>query len=164
MSKSKKRSINTQQKPKKKSIKKRTAITLTVAAVFATAAVALLIFRSVTQSAKLSQFTDVSWVCTSAYNASGDEVELSEIYNTNYSSYKGSLNFRDDGTFSLWLSPGSPDDGTHVGNYRIESDAEIKVTFSGGYECSFDVNRKNGEITSIVVQYNDNYEVYFTRK
>lgn len=164
MNKSKKKFIKTQQKPKKKAINRKTAVTATVVVVLVAAAVVLLLFRSVSQSANLSQFTDVSWVCTSAHNASGDEVELSEVYNTNYSSYQGSLNFSDDGTFSLWLSPGSPDDGTHVGNYKIESDSEIKVTFSGGYECSFDVNRKKGEIISIVVPYGDYYEVYFTKQ
>lgn len=100
---------------KKNKKKKTTAIVSSViaACVFIIAAIVAVNVLSPSVTAEL---TSSAWVPEGAKNASGDEVEMSEVYNTNYSAYQGSMSFSDDGTFTLWLSPGSPDDGTHSGN------------------------------------------------
>lgn len=110
-----------------------------------------------------SELYDYMWIPNIAHNASGDEVEMSEVYNTNYSSYQGSLTFKDNGTFSLWLSPGSPDDGTHSGTYKLESEDKIAIQFDEGTQTTFDIIRDNGEIKNIIVNYNT-YEVKFSKQ
>ena len=40
-----------------------------------------------------AELTSSAWVPEGAKNASGDEVEMSEVYNTNYSAYQGSVSF-----------------------------------------------------------------------
>ena len=73
------------------------AVILAVAVVFAV----ILIKGCTESSANTKGLVDCQWTPSSAHNASGDEVELSEIYNTYYTNYKGSLTFNSDGTFSL---------------------------------------------------------------
>ena len=99
---------------KKNKKKKTTAIVSSViaACIFIIAAIVAVNVLSPSVTAEL---TSSAWIPEGAKNASGDEVEMSEVYNTNYSAYQGSMSFSDDGTFTLWLSPGSPDDGTHSG-------------------------------------------------
>lgn len=86
---------------------------------------------------------------------------MSEIYNTNYTSYQGSLTFNDDGRFSLWLSPGTADDGTHTGCFTVNSDDEIEAYFDDGTNTKFKIERKNGTANGIIINYND-YEIYFS--
>ena len=99
----------------------------------------------------------------SAHNASGDEVEVGEIYNTNYTTYQGSLSFEDDGTFEFWLSPGAPDDGTHGGKYTIKDNSVIDVTFDNGESQNFKIEDKNGHIASITAEY-EGYKVQFVKQ
>ena len=106
---------------KKKNKKKKTTAIVTsfiAACVFIIAAIVAVNVLSPSVTAEL---TSSAWVPEGAKNASGDEVEMSEVYNTNYSAYQGSMSFSDDGTFTLWLSPGSPDDGTHSGKYTASA-------------------------------------------
>lgn len=114
-------------------------------------------------NAKNADLYDINWRSVSAKNASGDEVDMiTEIYNVKYSSYQGSLNFNDNGTFDLWLSPGQPEDGTHTGSFTIKDDSTIDVVFDDGTVTSFETIRENDKITSVVVKYND-CDVYFTK-
>lgn len=107
------------------------------------------------------ELVNTRWISTSAVNASGDEVEMAEVYNSVYSTYQGSLSFRDDNTFSLWLTPGAVEDGTHTGKYSIEDDT-ISASFDDGEtNTSFYIHRKDGKIEYISLYYED-YEVYFT--
>lgn len=146
--------------PKKKKSKK---LPILIASAVALIVVAIIIILSVSSCSNLSQLYDYTWIPYTAHNASGDEVEMSEVYNTNYSSYQGSLTFRDDRTFSLWLSPGTPDDGTHSGIYKLEADDKISVQFDEGTQTEFDIVRENGEIKNIIVNY-DAYEVTFSKQ
>lgn len=114
-------------------------------------------------SSKKNELCSNSWIASSARNASGDEVEMSEIYNTNYTSYQGSIVFNEDGTFSFWLSPGAPDDGSHGGKYVIKNSSAVDVTFDDGTVTEFNIERINGDISSIVANYNG-YKVYFVNQ
>ena len=160
MSKKTKKKNNKVNLPKKKKLKKLPIIIVSAALVVA---ITLIIIFSVSSNAKISDLCDYAWIPATAHNASGDEVEMSEVYSTNYSSYQGSLTFREDGTFSLWLSPGTPDDGTHGGTYKLEADNKISVQFDEGTLTTFDILRENGEIKNIKVNYNT-YVVYFAKQ
>ena len=147
---------------KKKSNTKKIIITIAVFVVLGLI-IGFIIGRQAVENKKLSALCDYTWVPSTANNASGDEVEMSEVYSTNYSSYQGSLTFKDDGTFSLWLSPGTPDDGTHSGTYKLEADNKISAQFDEGTLTTFDIVRENGNIKNIKVNYNT-HEVYFTKQ
>lgn len=101
------------------------------------------------------------WVPLKAADASGDEVDLNDIYNTYYSNYQGSLSFEENKTFELWMGPGDPTDGTHTGMYE-QKYGKIYVHFDNDAEETFDI-RNNGETTLIVVPYGE-YEVYFSKQ
>ena len=107
------------------------------------------------------EIKDTVWVPSSADNASGDEVDIREVYNSYYSNYQGTLSFESNGTFELWLSPGNPTDGTHTGTYEIAGD-KINVLFDDDTQSQFDIVTK-GEKQCIVVTY-DGYKVYFTKQ
>lgn len=156
MSKKKNTKVNI---PKKKKSKK--LLIFFISAVIAFLLIIMIVaFNS---GSNVSELYDYTWIPYTAHNASGDEVDMTEVYNTNYSSYQGSLTFKDDGTFSLWLSPGTPDDGTHSGTYKLESADKISVQFDEGTQTTFDIVRDNGEIKNIIVNY-DAYEVTFSRQ
>lgn len=166
MSKSKKKiakkTAKNKQSPAKSRIKKSRIVALIIICAAVLAVVIVAVAVNAFSSAKKSQLCGYEWKSASALNASGDEADMGEVYNVNYSAYQGSLNFKDDGTFSIWLSPGAADDGTHTGTYSFTDDSKIDVVFDEGTVTSFEVNRKADEIESIVVNYND-YEVYFTK-
>lgn len=105
----------------------------------------------------------VLWVPRGASNASGDEVSLSEIYNTKYDNYRGSLAFKNDKTFELWLTPGEADDGTHKGVYELTGDNEISALFDDGTQTVFTIHRDGADIDAISLIY-DGYTVYFDRQ
>lgn len=148
---------------KKKKVNKISVIIWSAVATAFVAVIAVAIVFSYTKNVKISQLCDYTWIPVSAHNASGDEVEMIEVYQTNYTSYQGSLTFSDDGTFSLWLSPGTPDDGTHSGKYELAEDNIINVTFDEGTSTSFDIERKDDKIESIIVYY-DEYEICFNKQ
>lgn len=110
-----------------------------------------------------SELTDFMWSPSLAKNSSGDEADMSEVYNTKYSSFKGSLTFKDDGTFSIWLSPGAADDGTHTGRFSLDGSDTIDVVFDDSTKTEFKIIRKGSDITSIVANYNG-YDVYFSKQ
>ena len=147
---------------KKNKKKKTTAIVSSViaACVFIIAAIVAVNVLSPSVTAEL---TSSAWVPEGAKNASGDEVEMSEVYNTNYSAYQGSMSFSDDGTFTLWLSPGSPDDGTHSGKYTVSASDKVNLSFDDGTNTSAILTQKNGKISAVVLKYND-YEITFVKQ
>lgn len=161
--KSKKKNPNSSPVKSKKKPKKKNVIIGIIICVLVVATIAFFVVRAILTSSQKSEFVNYGWISTSASDASGDEVEMQVVYNTDYSNYQGSLTFKDDNTFSLWLSPGSVDDGTHTGTYSIESNDKIKAVFTSGEELEFDVKRNNGEVTSIIIPYTD-YQVYFTKQ
>ncbi len=125
---------------------------------FAAALICLIVFTACNGSVNLS---DTLWIPASANNASGDEVDIREVYNSHYSNYQGSLSFSSNGTFELWLSAGDPTDGTHTGTYELAGD-KINVLFDDDTQSQFDIVTKGGE-QCIVVTY-DGYDVYFTKQ
>lgn len=165
MSKSKKSKSKKAVKNTEINKKKKTPLSLKIGlGVLAVAVIAVAVVFFVNSNSAKNEIVGVNWVSVSAKDASSDEVDLQDIYDTNYSSYQGSLNFKSDGTFSLWLSPGAADDGTHSGKYRIESDSKISASFDDGEtKETFSVNRSDGKIKSIFVPYGD-YEVQFSNK
>lgn len=160
----KKQNSKIQNKPQKKAVKK---LPLIIGIILCIALVAVIIIVSVKSCSKneaKSELYNNSWVPVAANNASGDEVEMSEIYDTNYTSYQGSLTFREDGTFSLWLTPGTPDDGTHTGKYSLLDDDTISADFDDGTETGFDIIRNDDESIGYIVVYYSDYDVYFTKQ
>lgn len=160
MAKNKKSSVKSRQTRKKQSKKLPIIISCVIVAIII-AASAILIVSCSSQQNRNSELCAYQWIPSTAKNASGDEVEMSEIYNTNYTSYQGSLTFNEDGRFSLWLSPGTADDGTHTGSFTVNSDDEIEAFFDDGTNTKFKIERKNGNASVIIINYND-YEIYFS--
>lgn len=158
--KSKKSTAKSKQPQKKQTQKLPIIISIIIVAIII-AATALLIVSCTSQQNRQSELCAYQWIPSTAKNASGDEVEMSEIYNTNYTSYQGSLTFKEDGRFSLWLSPGTADDGTHTGSFKVNSDDEIEAYFDDGTNTKFRIERKDGTVNGIIINYND-YEIYFS--
>ena len=146
------------QKIKSKKRKVRTIVVLViVAAVIACTVTAVVLINQHYKAA--NQLYDTRWVPVSAKNASEDEVELAEVYNVKYTNYQGYLTFDKEGTFQLWMSPGSPEDGTHSGTFELDGDT-IKATFDEGTKTEFYIQREDGLIKTIKLGY-DEYTVYF---
>lgn len=158
MSKKAKKKNNPVKLSTKKKTNKKVIVSLVIALVVCIAVAVVLII--VNSQGLHSQIKNTSWVPAGAKTASGDEVELSTVYNVNYSEYQGSLTFKDN-TFEFWLSPGSPDDGTHTGTYTCTDDKIIAV-FDYGIQSDFDVVFTDNKPTSIIVSYSD-YLVEFRK-
>lgn len=134
-------------------------ITVVIIAVVAVAAVVTAVIISNTIP---EQVAGTSWISVSASNSADEAVELNEIYNVYYSNYKGTLEFKDDGKYELWLTPGDPGDGKHSGTYTVEGDV-IKADFEGGSSTEFKIERDGKKIKSILVNYGE-YKVVFERQ
>ncbi len=156
---------NKKKKPAQKSqpnSKKKFPIKPVIAAVIAAALVAalvvLIVIRTSEDNAK-HVLQNTAWVSQTAKTASGDEVDIREVYNVKYSNYQGNLTFDGENGFELWLRPGDISDGTHRGTYELDGD-KLKVSFEGGSDTEFILTRKNGEIVRIDVPFED-YVVSF---
>lgn len=145
--------------PKKKRNIKPVIIGLSVVVAIA-ALVAYIMLKPPTMQEEISS---ILWSADSAQDASGDEVEMDEIYKAYYTSYNGSVTFSENGTFNFWLGPGNPDDGTHAGTYTVKDSSTISAVFDNGEETEFKISRSNGKITSITADYNG-YKVSFVNK
>ncbi len=153
----KKNKVNYSEKKSMK-INRNKAIIATVALLLIAVIIGALL---ITMNNKTDDIADTEWVSSSAVNSSGDEVTMAEVYNTSYTTYQGSLSFKNNGTFSLWLSPGAVEDGTHTGKYTVNENT-INATFDDGETItSFYIHRKGDEIESISMYYED-YEIFFT--
>ena len=158
--KNKKSSAKSKQTRKNQSKKLLIIISCVLCAILI-AVVTISIVSCSSQQSRNDELCSYQWIPSTAKNSSGDEVEMSEIYNTNYTSYQGSLTFKEDGRFSLWLSPGTADDGTHTGSFNVNSDDEIEAYFDDGTNTKFRIERKDGTVNGIIINYND-YEIYFS--
>lgn len=163
MAKGKKKSVkqqtkkqSTKQVSKKFSAKKRIMVICVIAVI--AAAVILIGFKACSDSAKTA-LNNTEWYSASATDASGDQVDMGEVYQVKYSNYQGGLTFTDDNRFQFWLSPGDPSDGLHSGVYELRDD-KIVVIFDEGTQTEFALVRENGEIKQIQVNYDD-YKVTF---
>lgn len=156
---------NKKKKPAQKSqpnSKKKFPIKPVIAAVIAAALVAalvvLIVIRTSEDNAK-HVLQNTAWVSQTAKTASGDEVDIREVYNVKYSNYQGNLTFDGENGFELWLRPGDISDGTHRGTYELDGD-KLKVSFEGASDTEFILTRNNGEIVRIDVPFED-YVVSF---
>lgn len=123
--------------------------------------IAVVILNTNSDTAKIkNELCKNYWTPVSAKNASNDEVEMAQIYNTEYSSYKGSLEYRDDDTFSFWMSPGSPDDGTHSGRYEVADNSTVNMYFDDGTNTNFGIKYVDGKVLAVEVNY-DSYKITF---
>lgn len=86
---------------KKKNKKKKTTAIISSVIAACIFIIAAIVAVNVLSPSVTAELTSSAWVPEGAKNASGDEVEMSEVYNTNYSAYQGSMSFSDDGTFTL---------------------------------------------------------------
>lgn len=158
-----KKSTAKSKQPQKNQTKKLPIIIGIIIVAIIIAAIAISIVSCTSQQNRNNELCSYQWIPSTAKNASGDEVEMSEIYNTNYTSYQGSLTFNEDGRFSLWLTPGTADDGTHTGSFTVNSDDEIEAYFDDGTNTTFKIERKNGNANGIIINYDD-YEIYFSQE
>ena len=160
-SKKKKSAASNKTSPAKKKLSAKKLAAIIIAAVLVVALIVFIVIISVRDHAAHA-LRDTYWISQSAKNASGDEVDIREVYNVKYSNYQGYLTFDGENGFELWLSPGDSNDGTHTGKYEL-SDTKLTATFDEGSVVDFPVTRKDGKITSITVPYDD-YTVYFYPK
>lgn len=124
--------------------------------------VSIVIVNANSDTAKIKkELCNNSWVPVSAKDSSGDEVDMSQVYNTYYSSYSGSLEYFDDNRFSFWLSPGSSDDGTHSGSYEVVDDKTVNMYFDDGTDTRFVIKSEDNRVLSVEVNY-DGYKIIFT--
>ncbi|MCH5304698.1 MAG: hypothetical protein J1E41_07525 [Ruminococcus sp.] len=157
--KSKKRK-NPVQKKKQKDFKP-----LIIAGVAAIVCVVFIVITYVVYlntSLEATDFVNKDFKSVSAFDASGDEADMNDIYHVRYDNYQGSLSFKGDGTFELWLTPGSLDDGVHSGSYTYNRDKQVlNATFDSGDKVKFKlVRNSDGTLKRIEVPY-DGYTVYF---
>ncbi len=158
MSKSKKKRRKTPTPKVKKKNYKPLIVTLAVIVVAIGAIAAAVIFSG---SSGKTDFIGKTLSASKAFDSSGDEAELADVYNVRYDAYKGTMTLNDDGTFSFWMTPGSKDDGVHGGKYSYDSDKEIiNATFDDGEKIKFKVIRNSdGTMKHIEVPY-QGYTVY----
>ena len=160
MSKSKKKKRkNPIPKKKKKSLKPLIISAVAVVLIAAAVVISYIVYTNTSLSAL--DFTDKTLTCVKAYNASGDEAPLGEVYNVRYDNYQGTLKLNGDSTFELWLTPGSKDDGIHGGKYTYNKDKDvINAKFDNGEKAKFKVVRKkDGSFKRVEVPYKG-YTVY----
>ncbi len=158
MAQKRKKSAPKQSGQTKKKFPVKKLIAAVIAAVLVAALVVFLVIKTNEDNARHA-LRNTTWLSQSASNASGDEVDIREVYNVRYSNYQGRLVFNSDDTFELWLAPGDLEDGTHSGKYTLEGDA-VTATFDEGTVTQFKLNRKDGSIRSIELDY-DEYTVRF---
>lgn len=158
MAKKQKKSAPKKSRQAKKKFPVKKLIAGIIVGILIYALVSFLVMKTAEDNARHA-LRNTYWISQSAKNASGDEVDVHEVYNVKYTTYQGRLNFDGDNKFELWLAPGDMSDGTHSGTYEL-SDDKITATFDEGTITEFKVNRKDGNISSIEVNYGD-YTVSF---
>lgn len=111
---------------------------------------------------KYVDFVGRRFESSSGYDATGDEIDLDAVYNVRYDNYHGSLTFKEDGTFSLWMTTG-PDDGTNDGTFTYNrGDEFIYGEYNSGEKIKFKIVRgSGGMIERIEAPYKD-YTIYFS--
>ena len=158
MANNKKKPASKSQFKKAKKFPVKPVIAAVIAAALIAALVLLIVLRTNEDNAKHVLRSTV-WVSQTAKTASGDEVDIREVYNVKYSNYQGRLTFDDSGRFELWLSPGDAAGGDHSGTYTLKDDV-ISAVFDNGAAVDFGVRRKDGKVTQIDVAYEE-YTVSF---
>ncbi len=133
-----------------------------IAAVVLAAAVVIFIVVINQKESKAHELRNTYWVSETAKTASGDEVDIREVYNVRYSTYQGRLNFDGENGFELWMQPGDKGDGTHTGTYELDGDKGT-AKFDSGDKTTFTVIRSDESISEIDLKYGD-YTVGFFKQ
>ncbi|MBR2108381.1 MAG: hypothetical protein IJ932_00310 [Ruminococcus sp.] len=164
MSKTKKKRNKKHQPEKKKKSNKKTIIITVCVACAAALIVAGAIIADRLTNVKYADFVGKAFSSQSAYDSKGKEVDLRDVYVNaeRYDTYTGSLGFKEDSTFSMWMGPG-PDDGSHDGTFTYNmGDSVINGEFKNGNKIKFKIVRdKNGDIKRIEAPYGE-YTIYFS--
>lgn len=147
-------------KKKKKKLSKDAKSLIIIGCVIAVAVLAVTVINIITAPTP-SELENTSWKSVSAYDADGEEVDLLEVYNNNYSEYQGSMNFKEDYAFTYWMTAGNPEDGTHSGTYTFNNDDTLTAIFDSGEEETFTIIRNEDDtIKRIETPYGD-YTIWF---
>ncbi len=161
MSKKKKPKKKHQIEKKKKSNASSVILAVCVSAAFVLIIVGVIVFDRVT-NIKYADFVGHTMQSKAAYDKSGKKVDLYNIYNVQYDSYHGTLQFNEDKTFSLWMTPG-PDDGTNEGTFTYNTwDNVINGKYNSGKKIDFKIVRnEDGSLNRIEAPYEE-YTIYFS--
>ena len=156
--KKKKPAAKNSKKQAKKPFPVKPIIGACIAGVLIAGLVVLIVFIT-NEDNKKHALRSTYWVSQSATTASGDEVDIREVYNVKASTFQGRMEFDKEDGFELWLNQGDKDDGTHTGKYEL-SDDKLTATFDSGDTVVFSLTKKDGDIVRIDVPYGD-YVVSF---
>ena len=153
---------NTDVKSKKHTSKLKIIIFVAVLCVVIGIIISAVFINTNSDTAKIKNaLCNTNWIPTLATDSSGDEVDMAQIYNNNYTSYKGSLDYYDNDSFSFWMTPGASDDGTHSGRYNVEDENTVNMYFDDGTNTQFSIKYNDGQVLSVEVNY-DGYKITFT--
>lgn len=159
--KSKKKKNNTAVKSKKHTSKLKIIIFVAVLCVVIGIIVSAVVININSDTAKIKNaLCNTNWIPALATDSSGDEVDMARIYNSNYTSYKGSLDYFDNDSFSFWMTPGASDDGTHSGRYEVADENTVNMYFDDGTNTQFSIKYNDGQVLSVEVNY-DGYKITF---
>lgn len=159
--KSKKKKNNTAVKSKKHTSKLKIIIFVAVLCVVIGIIVSAVVININSDTAKIKKaLCNTNWIPALATDSSGDEVDMTQIYNSNYTSYKGSLDYFDNDSFSFWITPGASDDGTHSGRYEVADENTVNMYFDDGTNTQFSIKYNDGQVLSVEVNY-DGYKITF---
>lgn len=159
--KSKKKKNNTAVKSKKHTSKLKIIIFVPVLCVVIGIIVSAVVININSDTAKIKNaLCNTNWIPALATDSSGDEVDMAQIYNSNYTSYKGSLDYFDNDSFSFWMTPGASDDGTHSGRYEVADENTVNMYFDDGTNTQFSIKYNDGQVLSVEVNY-DGYKITF---
>lgn len=160
----KKKKAKKHQIVKKKKSNKKAIIVFVCVAVAAVLVIAGAIVADRLTNVKYADFVGKAFSSQSAYDSKGKEVDLRDVYVNaeRYDTYTGSLGFKEDSTFSMWMGPG-PDDGSHEGTFTYNmGENVINGEFKNGNKIKFKIVRdKNGALKRIEAPYED-YTIYFS--
>ena len=162
MAKKRKKAGNKSAVPKKKPFPVKVLVAGIIAAVLVAALIVFLVIQTNHDYAR-HELRNSYWVSQSAKNASGDEVDIREVYNVKASTFQGRLEFDKENGFELWLNQGDKDDGTHTGKYEL-SDDKLTATFDSGDVVDFPVTKNDGDIVRIDVPYGDYVVSFFPKE
>lgn len=158
----KKKSKKKHQIVKKKKSPKKTIITVAVVAAVVILAIAGGIILDRMTNPKYLDFVGHTMQSKAAFDESGKKVDLYDIYNVRYDNYHGTLQFNEDKTFSLWMTPG-PDDGTNEGTFTYNNGENvINGKYNSGKKIEFKIVRnKDGSLKRVEAPY-EKYTIYFS--
>ena len=104
-----------------------------------------------------------NWSAQRITDANGNEISGEELYGSSYRIYGGTIQFNDNGTFSLRMGVSS-DDTSSQGTFTYEGENEIQLHFydDSTSKCYIENNAGVNTITMPFVIFGDTFTVSFT--